>query len=145
MLNKLKKMKIQAMKDKDVITKNIISIVIASVQEMAKNDGQRDVVDADVLVSLKSLIKKNSNVIEISEKNGRDATQLISENVIMQSLLPSVLSEVDTKLLIDDIIDKMDKYDRVKKNMRFIIGEVKNANSNVDMKLVSSYIASNLT
>ena len=145
MLNKLKKMKIQAMKDKDVITKNIISIVIASVQEMAKNDGQRDVVDADVLVSLKSLIKKNSNVIEISEKNGRDATQLISENVIMQSLLPSVLSEVDTKLLIDDIIDKMDKYDRVKKNMRFIICEVKNANSNVDMKLVSSYIASNLT
>jgi uncharacterized protein YqeY len=145
MLNKLKKMKIQAMKDKDVITKNIISIVIANVQEMAKNDGQRDVVDADVLVSLKSLIKKNNNVIEISEKNGRDATQLISENVIMQSLLPSVLSEVDTKLLIDGIIDKMDKYDRVKKNMRFIIGEVKNANSNVDMKLVSSYIASNLT
>jgi uncharacterized protein YqeY len=121
MIDKLKKMKIQAMRDKDADLKSILSVLHSDAQIIAKNDGNRDLTEDDITNAAKKLINRNNKAIVDIESNNKSADHLKKENEVLSEFLPEMYSEENTYLLIDDLLNNSE-LDLVKSNMGKFMG-----------------------
>lgn|SRR5690554_3932121 len=108
MFNELKKLRLQAMKDKNTLERFALESVISSIDAQRGRIKDFEASDAVVIATIKKEIKSYSEMV------GRDA-----EVEFLTSLLPKQLTNDELSLLIDkefetgdkpkDIIDKLNK------------------------------------
>ena len=145
MVNKLKQARIKAMKDHDAIAKSILSVLYSEALTIAKKE-IRDVTDSDIIKSAKSLIKRNTQTLDlIKDKDNTIITlRLLSENGILETYLPEQLSEEEIHKAVDIIIDTLDIDTLERKHQGMIMKELKLLGDIVNMGIASKYVSSKI-
>lgn len=106
----IKKANIQAMKDKDVVARNIYSVVLNKImlENIKKREKGEELQDSDVLVILQKSIKELEEEKANYEKaNNSEQVQNISKQVeIIKAYLPTQMSRDEIKNIILGLEDK---------------------------------------
>ena len=106
----IKKANIQAMKDKDVVARNIYSVVLNKImlENIKKREKGEELQDSDVLVILQKSIKELEEEKANYEKaNNSEQVQNISKQVeIIKAYLPTLMSRDEIKNIILGLEDK---------------------------------------
>jgi uncharacterized protein YqeY len=146
MLNKLKKNKITAMKEKNVVAKQILSLLHSDALSMAKKE-MREVTENDIVASAKSLIKKNKQAIsDAKEHTGKDLPDIEKEIDILMGFLPEQISEDEMKTTIDSLLSEIPEEDRTRRAQGGIMKALKLKYGNsIDMGLASKYVGTKLS
>lgn len=105
MLEQLKKDSFAARKEKDSVKANLLSTVIAEAAMIGKNDGNREPTPDETLAVIKKFVKGLNETIENLEKIGRDCAKDKEEKAILESYMPSQLSEQELEQVIGEIVD----------------------------------------
>lgn len=92
-LAKLKKDKVDAMKNKATALVTTYTFVLAEAQNKAKADSDRDITDADVIQAAKAIIKKNQDVLDKIGLDTAYSAELIYQNKVLKDFLPQQLTE----------------------------------------------------
>ena len=95
MLEKIKKLHLNARLQKDEVAKNILSLLIG---EIEKEELKRSVSDTDCIRIVQKLIKSNDETLSY-----KDNPVLVEENRILQSVLPQMLSVEEAKSYVVDL------------------------------------------
>lgn len=135
-LDKLKQARIKAMKDKDTITKSILSYLQSEAQVVAKEE-LRDINDIDITEIAKALIKKNQSLIDLGASN---IDELNKENSILSEYAPQKFDESKLQSLIDELIEGLSENDRGNGMIKRIMPELNKYGDMVDKRLASQYI-----
>lgn len=138
MYNKLKKERIQAMKNKDVVAKSLYSTFLGEVETEAKKKMVSP--DNSLVESVAKKMAKNiENNIEIYSEKGVDVTNEKRELELVNSFLPKILSDEKTAIEVKRIISDLN-IDNLKQQGK-IMGTIKKEFGNsVDMSLVSKLV-----
>ncbi len=99
--------KIAALKRGDRTTKDILTLIINEATMIAKNDGNRDVSDADVIQALNRTVKKARETREILVGRNSDTTVQDNEIAVAQHYLPQQMSRDDLATLIRTLMDPL--------------------------------------
>lgn len=145
MIQKLKDLKIKAMKDRDSTAKGILSVLHSDSLANAKKDN-REVTDQDIIKSAKSLIKKNEQVIaDLIKRNATGpVAKLECELEILKEFLPKQMTENEIISEVDKILSDMPEEERIRKNQGTIMKELKKFGDSINMGIASKYVASML-
>lgn len=124
----LKKRNIQALKEKDTVTRGVLSLVLGKLVTLSK---EKEITDAEVLVLLQKTVKELDEQIIDYSKAGRDekVNELKVQKAFVESYLPTMLTEDEIKNIILSLEDK--SIQSVMKHFKA------NYTGRVDMKLVS--------
>ena len=125
----LKKRNIQAMKEKDTVTRGILSIILGKLVTMSKD---KEIQDSDVLVLLQKTSKElDEQVLEFEKANRPErVAELKVQKEFVESYLPKMLTEEEIVNIINSLEDK--SIQNVMKHFKA------NYTGVVDMKLVST-------
>ena len=85
-----------AIKQRDVATRQTLKTLVGELETRAKRDGQ-DVSDAVVVKLINKFIDGNNDVLK-----HRDKPELVAENALLESFLPTMMSEPELRQAIDD-------------------------------------------
>ena len=117
-LDELKKMKLQALKEKDKIKGDLFGIIIFSIQkaEIEKKAENKTLADSDISSILLKLNKELEEDRKMYSDNGREeeVRNITRQIEILKPLLPQMMSR-------EEITEKMD----VTKSMKEVIAEFK--------------------
>jgi len=91
LIETLKTQRIQAMKDKQVVAKNLLTTLLGELEGKAKRDSV-DINDEMVVQTCKKFIASNEEVIG-QTMSAAVVTRLTEENVILTNYLPKQLTE----------------------------------------------------
>jgi uncharacterized protein YqeY len=91
LIETLKTQRIQAMKDKQIVAKNLLTTLLGELEGKAKRDNI-DINDEMVVQTCKKFIASNEEVIAQTTST-EAATKLKEENVILNNYLPKQLTE----------------------------------------------------
>lgn len=103
-LKQLQTDKIEAMKAKDRTTKDVLILVINEANTIAKNDGNREVTDADVIQALNRSMKKARETRDILVQQSADTSVPDGEIEVITRYLPKQMDEAETRAAIEAII-----------------------------------------
>jgi hypothetical protein len=139
MINEIKKNWLAArkatIKNKVFATKsNLLGTLIGEIEMLAKNDGQREVTDADCIVKIKAFIKA---IDQILEAYGNDH----SSKVIDIETSPLVKAKLERQIL-EDFLPKQMSEQALAVAIVLIIMEIKSINSIPDMGKVMNILKS---
>ena len=123
MLEQMKKDNLNARKEKDTTTSNLLSVLIAEIEKGAKDDGNREVNNKDILAALKKFSKGAKESITALEKAGRDTSQVKQEIEILERYLPKQMSETELRKAIATIVEVL--TEKSPKMMGKIMAELK--------------------
>ena len=100
--------------------------------------------DAEVEKLLRSYAKSLQETVDVMAKNNKpdEAAQTRSELAIVESYLPKMLGEAETKALVDEIIEQTGASQ--KSDMGKVMKAVMATGKAVDGKLVNQYAATKL-
>jgi len=108
MLQKLKDDLKQAMREKDVLKRDTIRLIMSGVKQI-EVDQRREVSEDDVLKLIQKGVKQREDAISFAKEGGRE--DLIKQNKaeidILSSYLPKQLSDEELKEAIKQIIQKV--------------------------------------
>ena len=120
LLKGLKERKIEAMKNKDKITKDAMIMVLSTATNLAKVE-LVEVNDTHAMTALKREIKQTNDTIKLTkealEKQGKDLTVLNKEYTkleVLTSFLPTQLTELEVNSAVEEAITVLE----VDKNMK---------------------------
>ncbi len=133
-----------AMRDKDELRKNTITMLRAAILQIEKDD-KKELTDDEIMVVVSKEVKKRKESIEEFKKASRDdlAENTQKEIEILSKYLPEQLSEEDVKKIITEAIDKLGVTEM--KDMGKVMGEVRPKTAGkADGKLVSDLVRSML-
>ena len=119
----MKKDNLNARKKKDTTTSNLLSVLIAEIEKGAKDDGNREVNNKDILAALKKFSKGTKESITALEKAGRDTSQVKQEIEILERYLPKQMSEAELRKAIATMVEVLPE--KSPKMMGKIMGELK--------------------
>lgn len=91
LIETLKTQRIQAMKEKQVVAKNLLTTLLGELEGKAKRDNT-EITDEMVVQTCKKFIASNDEVIA-QTTSAEAATKLKEENVILNNYLPKQLTE----------------------------------------------------
>lgn len=100
LIDKLQKLKIEAMKNKDTETKSVLSFVIAEIKRQADSKSPDD---KECLKTIQKQIQSNKDVLKnIKNIDTRfsDRDKIMNENKILSEFLPEEVSEEEVKNII---------------------------------------------
>lgn len=123
MFEQMKKDNLNARKEKDTTTSNLLSVLIAEIEKGAKDDGNREVNNKDILAALKKFSKGAKESITALEKAGRDTSEVKQEIEILERYLPKQMSETELRKAIATIVEGL--TEKSPKMMGKIMGELK--------------------
>ena len=145
MITKLQELKVQAMKNRDAIAKNILSLLHSDSLNLAKKE-TRPLTDEDIVNSAKTIIKRNKQAIADVEKGHGDHSALNTEIEILLKFLPAQKSEEEIKAIIDKIIDLIPTEERIRKIQGKIMKQIKDEYGNaIDMAIAAKYLGGKLS
>ena len=144
-IEKLKKAKIVAMKEKDTIGKKILSLLHSDALSIAKKE-KREVEEDDVLKSAKTLIKKNKQAISDAQANlGATIPHFEKENEILADFLPEQINTADMHQAIDELLEVIPEEERTRRIQGTLMKSLKEKYGNtIDMGAASKYIGTKL-
>ena len=90
MKNKIKKDRMNAMKNKEEVKKTILGVLLGELDQIGK-----DVSDEEVLKTIKKLIKSN---MEVGSEN------TLKENDILEKYMPTILKKEELENIVDQQI-----------------------------------------
>lgn len=125
---------IEALKNKDVLAKNILSFLITSFKNKAIELRVPELLDSDCLTIIKKQVKLLDEEIVSFTKAGRDdkVNELKIQKELIEKYLPKQLSEAEIKSIIDQLEDK---------SMSYVMKYFKNNYDGfVDMRIVSKIV-----
>ncbi len=135
-IEKIKNDSIQALKDKDTIARNILSVVLNKIKlaEIAKREKQEQITDADIVQILQKAIKELEEEKVNYEKvnNTLEIASVKKQIEILKKFLPQMLSESEITKIINSLADK--SVPNVMKTFKSQYA------GKVDMRLVSEVI-----
>ena len=100
---KIKKDFIQAMKNRETITKNLLSVVISEIQTIEKNQNIDNLSDEEVTKIL------NKTAKSLKETNASfPSAQTTEELFIVESYLPKQMSEDEIRVKVQELISEKD-------------------------------------
>lgn len=100
-IQEVKKMRMNAKKDKDQVAANILTLVVGEFETQEKRGEQPDVVQIAT-----KLRKSNSEVLDLMkghrEVNGSQIKKLTEENIVLENLLPKQLTDDELRDIISN-------------------------------------------
>lgn len=128
LLQNIKNAQIQARKVKNEAHASALTTLIGEASMIGKNAGNRDTTDAEVMTVIKKFIKNIDETTDILSKNQSENQNKINslreEKNLLQSFLPTQMSEEDIKIAIKEIIANMNVTGP--KAMGLVMKEMKN-------------------
>lgn len=106
LLSEIKKDQLQSRKDKNAVVTAILTTLIGEASMAGKNDGNRESTDLEVVVVIKKFIKNINELASAVGEGNHGYIDAIAERQILESYLPSQLSEDE----ISDIALKQISY-----------------------------------
>jgi uncharacterized protein len=129
MYDKIKKARIDAMKNKDKVARDFYSTMIGEIDRDSEGKSDIDAVVSSVAKKMAKNIKQN---ISDYEKRGIDSSKEKVELDLVSQYLPKVLSEEETRNLVTSIVDAEESP-----NIGKVMGALKRYGNSVDKKLAS--------
>ncbi len=121
MLQKLKEDMKVAMREKDVLKRDTIRLVMSAVKQI-EVDERREVSDSDVLKIIQKGVKQREDAINFAKDGGRD--DLVEQNQkeidVLKEYLPKQLSDEELETALKAIIEKVGAKDM--KDMGKVMG-----------------------
>ena len=129
-----------AFRAKNVIAKNLLSVIKGEIQTIEKNTGVENMSDEDVMKILKKTVKS------LKETNASfPSAQTAEELFIAEAYLPTQMSEEEVKVAVDEIIASM-RTTLTAKEMGKVMGQFNSKYAGLaDGKLVSQAVKDALT
>jgi uncharacterized protein YqeY len=125
---------------RDTLAKNLLSVIKGEIQTIEKNDKIDNMSDEDVMKILKKTVK---NLKETSVNF--PSAQIDEELSIIESYIPTQMSEGEIKVAVDEIITSM-KTTLTIKEMGKVMGQFNSKYTGLaDGKLVSQVVKDALT
>jgi len=94
LIEKIRKDRMAAMKARDVVGKTLLTTLLGELESAAKRTGD-EITDAIVIAACKKFIAGNDEVIEASDDLGIGCPNLRAENVLLETFIPTQLTEAD--------------------------------------------------
>jgi uncharacterized protein YqeY len=97
---KIKKDFMEAMKNREILRKNLLSVLVSEIQTIEKNQMVESLSDDEIIKILTKTVKS------LKETNASfPSAQTAEELLIVEAYLPKQMSEEEIKLHIKDLID----------------------------------------
>lgn len=111
-----------AMLEKDAVKRDCLRFVVSDIKNATVNAG-KELTDDACMKALQKSVKTHSDSIEQFEKAGRSdlAEKEKAELAVLQQYLPKMLSEEETKVIIDNILQTVEA---VKKNFGLVMKQL---------------------
>lgn len=132
-----------AMREKNPQVRDLLRLIMAKANDIAKSDNQRDVEDKDVMTAIHRQIKQNKDVISIAADNGRDTSKDEAEVTILMTYLPKQKSVEEVTEIISNIVSNLPEEKRNQKGRGLVMKELSQYKDVMDMK-EASHIAGDL-
>jgi uncharacterized protein YqeY len=132
-----------ALRNKDMTTRAILSTLIGEIKMSAKNDGNREVIDEDCIRIIRKFIKNIEDNISNLLKFERVVNKEESEVLLLGKYLPVEISEED---IIDFVLDSYPGKEFNIKDMGMIMTKLKvhygtSLNPSVASKIVKDIVS----
>lgn len=108
MKDKLKQDLKQAMKEKDIIRKNVVQMIRAAILQVEK-DKQVELGDEEIIQIISKEGKKRKDSLEDYKKSGREelVVQIQKEISIINEYLPEQLTEEELKKEVEKVVEEL--------------------------------------
>lgn len=138
LIGKIKADQLQARKDRDSLKATLLTTLIGEASAIGKNDGNRDVTDAEVVAVIKKFIKGiDETLVYLGDNAPLQSKVVASEKGMLEVYLPKQLNAAQLKLIVDTLND----YAGVGLSKKFIMQFLKeNHAGQYDGKLASAVI-----
>lgn len=139
-LEKLRKDKVQAMKDKDKLRIGVISLMMSSIA-LAEKERKKTLEDEEALEFIKRELKQTKDALEQTPTNREDLISETEKKIeIISSYLPEQMSVEELKKEVEKIIKELN-LEKNPKNKGVLIKEIMGKfKSKTDGKTVSSVV-----
>lgn len=94
---------IAAMKNKDVVKKNLLSVIRGEIQTIEKNNGIDNLSDDDIMNILNKIAKSLRESIKTSPTD-----ELNEELIIVESYLPKQMTQEEITIIVKQLIEEKD-------------------------------------
>lgn len=134
----------EAMKNKEDIRKNTITMIRAAVLQIEK-DTKKELVDDDIIEVISKEVKKRRESLVQYEKGGREdlVSQTEEEIKVLKEYLPEELSIEDIKKIVKEVIEELEATSM--KDMGKVMQEVKSkTRGRADGKVINEIVKENL-
>jgi len=135
LIEKIKEDQIAARKAHDSVKASLLTTLLGEATAIGKNNGNREVTDAEVVALVKKFMKGVDETINALTMHNKDATQFLTERGILETYLPKQLTQEETESALKAAIAE------VGANMGKVMGYMKaNYEGQYDGKLASTIV-----
>lgn len=144
LLEKIKQDNIAARKAKDTVKSALLTTLVSEISNIGKNDGNRETTEPESIAVVKKFIKGVDETLKALEFSSNPRVLVaIEEKKILESYLPTQLSEIELTAVVDQIISTL--ADRSPKQMGVVMKRLKEMHDGrYDGKIASGIIKSRL-
>ena len=144
LLEKIKQDNIAARKAKDTVKSALLTTLVSEISNIGKNDGNRETTEPESIAVVKKFIKGVDETLKALEFSSNTRVLVaIEEKKILESYLPTQLSEIELTAVVDQIISTL--ADRSPKQMGVVMKRLKEMHDGrYDGKIASGIIKSRL-
>lgn len=108
LMSEIRSKQIEARKSKDVGAAAIFTTLLGEAGMIGKNNGNRETTDSEVIAVVRKFIKNNEEtMLHIKNVNPSGYQGLQQENALLESLLPTQLTEVELRSIITALREEM--------------------------------------
>ncbi len=104
LVEQIKKDSIQMRKERHPLAGALVTLISEATMH-AKNDGNRDVTDADITRQIQKSATGLKDTINILSENGKDASKQEAELAMLELYMPKQLSAAELRKVISEVID----------------------------------------
>ena len=144
LLEKIKQDNIAARKAKNTVKSALLTTLVSEISNIGKNDGNRETTEPESIAVVKKFIKGVDETLKALEFSS-DGRVLVAqlEKEILESYLPTQLSEIELTAVVDQIISTL--ADRSPKQMGVVMKRLKEMHDGrYEGKIASGIIKSRL-
>ena len=144
LLEKIKQDNIAARKAKNPVKSALLTTLVSEISNVGKNDGNRETTEPESIAVVKKFIKGVDETLKALEFSSNSRVLVaIEEKKILESYLPTQLSEIELTAVVDQIISTL--ADRSPKQMGVVMKRLKEMHDGrYDGKIASGIIKSRL-
>ena len=144
LLEKIKQDNIAARKAKNTVKSALLTTLVSEISNIGKNDGNRETTEPESIAVVKKFIKGVDETLKALEFSSDPRVLVaIEEKKILESYLPTQLSEIELTAVVDQIISTL--ADRSPKQMGVVMKRLKEMHDGrYDGKIASGIIKSRL-
>jgi len=144
LLEKIKQDNIAARKAKNTVKSALLTTLVSEISNVGKNDGNRETTEPESIAVVKKFIKGVDETLKALEFSSNSRVLVaIEEKKILESYLPTQLSEIELTAVVDQIISTL--ADRSPKQMGVVMKRLKEMHDGrYDGKIASGIIKSRL-